>query len=156
MLAVAHDLGAVGGFATMLAAIFPEGAVLRDAAVALRMGAFGVGHGPPQKKLPGLSRLRPSGYGGQADPAHARETYSLLDDRTSSSCGKMNNQQDDPDDEENPGDLRSHRRDASGAEHPGNQPDDEKHKSVIKHGNLPFVIEQIAEGVPFWIPLTNQ
>jgi hypothetical protein len=36
----------------------------------------------------------------------------------------MNHQQDDPDDEES-GDLRSYRRDPSGAEHPGNQPDDE-------------------------------
>ena len=142
MLAVAHDLGAAGGFATMLAAIFSEGTVLRDIAIALGMGAFRVGHGPPLEKVAGSIRLRRSGYSGEADPAHARGTYGSLNDRPSSTCGKMNHQQDDPDDEENPGDLRSYRRDASGAEHPGNQPDDEKHESIIKHGNLPFGIEE--------------
>jgi inward rectifier potassium channel len=79
-----------------------------------------------------------------------------LNDRTSSSCGQMNHQQDDADDEENPGDLRGDRSDAGRAKNARNQSDDEKHQSVIQHGCTSLSVRDIAEGVPFWFAFADQ
>jgi len=65
-----------------------------------------------------------------------------LDDGASSSCGEMDHQQDDADDEEDPGDLRSDGRDAGGTQHTCNQTNDEKHERVIQHFTPPFRNDQ--------------
>ena len=79
-----------------------------------------------------------------------------LDDGTPSSCGQMHDQQDDADDEENPGDLRSDRRDAGSPENTSNQPNHQKHESVIQHSNTSLSQPNKAERVPFWFVLNNQ
>ena len=71
-----------------------------------------------------------------------------LDDWPSPSCGEMNHQQDDANDEENPRDLRRNGRDTRGAEHAGNQADDKKNERVIQHNNTSCSWDK-AEGVPF-------
>ncbi len=68
----------------------------------------------------------------------------------------MNHQQDDTDDEENPRDLRSHGRDASRSKNTRNQPNDEKHESVIQHGDTSLSPGNKAERVPFRLVLTDQ
>lgn len=62
-------------------------------------------------------------------------TSRSLNHRPPPSCGEMDHQQDDADDEEDPGDLRSDRCDTCGTEHACNQADDEKYERVIQQSN---------------------
>jgi hypothetical protein len=88
-----------------------------------------------------------------AGPAWTRPSEAL-ENGPSSSCGEMDHQQDDADDEEHPRDLSRDSRDAAGAKHSSNQADDEKHERVIKHGHTSFSGK--AEGVPLSISYMDQ
>src|SRR5438105_10378246 len=89
---------------------------------------------PKRKKRAGPRAARSPPYCLSRRSAGAEQ----LNDGAPSSCGQMDHQKDDPDDEENPRNLRSDRRHAGRSEHTSNQSDDEKHESVIQHGNTSF------------------
>ena len=63
------------------------------------------------------------------------ERETSLDDWSPTSCGEMDHQQDDADDEQNPGDLRSNRGNTSCAENTSNQTHHEKNQRVIQHSD---------------------
>jgi hypothetical protein len=68
----------------------------------------------------------------------------------------MDHEQDNPDDEQYPGNLRSNRRYAGGSEDTGNQTNDQKNESVIQHSDTSLSQPNKAEGVPYGFVAQDQ